>query len=400
MPYRVLLNSGAAKIYLQQTAEDLELANQLEGFIGGFILSENSKIRGLIKELPVLKKILSRSRGLKNRKLIHISFFGEFYWQIAIFLQNSFRRKDLSSFFFWLSSKSFSMTAIRYLRRKSATELIIYHVRSGFGGRSVDVARNLGYKIIVDHSIAHPNFLSEISGNVISKKRVRCNIENIIRQDLDNADLVLVNSEFVYQTFIGANFPGDLGIAIPPIEAEFAQLLRTTNTKREGITFIGRCEYRKGIDRTLEIIRELDESIKVTIVGNWDSDSLTIRRNLEALPNVKLIPFADRIRIAEILTSSKIFLFPSRAEGAARVVGEALHAGCAVITTRESGVPVPLHSGMVINGKSISEIVTQIMIYLEADRDFDLISDASRDFIAQLEKEYFETLTTFYRDFY
>lgn len=398
MRYRVLLNSGAAKIYLQQTAEELELANLLEGFIGGLIFSENSIMRRLHVKSPMMEKILNRARGLHNAKLIHVSILGEIFWQFAIFLQNSTQKKQFCSYFFWLSSKFFSMTAIRILKSKSPTENRIYHVRSGFGGKSINTARIRGYRIVVDHSIAHPNFLSKVSKNSTSAKESKYSIENVIRQDLENADLVLVNSQFVYETFVAASFKGAMGIAIPPIEAEFAHLLKETNTKRDGIVFVGRCEYRKGIDRILEIVREIDQSIKVTIVGNWDSDSSTIKQDFEKLPNIHLIPFVSRSEVAKILTRSKIFLFPSRAEGAARVVGEALHAGCAVITSRESGVPIPEHAGMVINGRSISEIVETIEKYLSVDTNFDIVSETSRNFIVDLESEYLENLFSLYQD--
>jgi glycosyltransferase involved in cell wall biosynthesis len=102
--------------------------------------------------------------------------------------------------------------------------------------------------------------------------------------------------------------------------------------------FAGAFERRKGADHlvqaltaldeipwTLDLIGPLDEAMKMTHQGFLDD------------PRVTAIGRVGRAELANRLSDADIFLFPSLAEGSARVVFEALGSGCFVITTKNSG---------------------------------------------------------------
>jgi len=398
MKTKILVNSGPAKIYLQQTAEELESRDMLLALTGSLIVSQNSPIRRVNFSNRYLAKILLRSEKIKDRKLIHGSLIGEIYWQIGIGLQKILKSGYLLDLVFWLSALSFSRKAKILIRNIGEQGQSVYHVRSGFGGQSIALARQLGFRIIVDHSIAHPSFLAEIDQGRDFGRPNKRSLASAIMNDIEAADLVLVNSDFVQQTFRHAGFQGLIRIAIPPIEKRFARQLRSMNSSRNELSFIGRCEYRKGIDRVFEIISKLESNIKINIVGNWDMSDIDLKTRFEALQNVKVISFVDQNEIARIMSKSRIFLFPSRAEGAARVVSEALHAGCVVFTTFESGIPIPENVGFTINKMSDDEIRKNIMTIMGNDLELEKNTSASRNYIEELESSYISTLLNIYKE--
>ena len=225
MKFRVLVNAGGAKIYLQQTAQDLNNHNTLFALISGIIFAQDSKIRRYLGINKNLNRIFQRSGELSNQKLIRISFLGEISWQLAVFLEKRLKKQFFPQLFFWVSSILFANTAKRMMRLNPEKSPIIYHVRSGFGGSSIMMAKKLGYKVVVDHSIAHPDFLRTLQKNTSQSKEYVFSMDNRIRRDLNMADLVVVNSDFVAETFLKANFQGKIRVAIPPIEKSFSNLL-------------------------------------------------------------------------------------------------------------------------------------------------------------------------------
>jgi len=58
---------------------------------------------------------------------------------------------------------------------------------------------------------------------------------------------------------------------------------------------------------------------------------------LKSLPNVRWHGIVTRPVLADLMGEADIFVFPSLAEGSARVVFEAIATGCHVITTPNSG---------------------------------------------------------------
>jgi glycosyltransferase involved in cell wall biosynthesis len=169
-------------------------------------------------------------------------------------------------------------------------------------------------------------------------------------------------------------------------------------SNRNALSFIGRCEYRKGIDRVFEIVSELKGQIEINVVGNWDIGDIELKTRFETLENVKVISFVSQDEVARILSESRVFLFPSRAEGAARVVSEALHAGCVVFTTIESGIPIPENVGFTINEMNDDEIRKNIMTIMNNDSELEKMAYTSRKYIEELESSYISTLISIYHE--
>jgi glycosyltransferase involved in cell wall biosynthesis len=104
------------------------------------------------------------------------------------------------------------------------------------------------------------------------------------------------------------------------------------------LVFAGAFEQRKGADHVAKALSMLDDlAWTLELVGPIDEAMARKHRAFLADPRVKVVGRVDRRELADRLSAADIFLFPSLAEGSARVVFEALACGCYAITTQNSG---------------------------------------------------------------
>lgn len=214
----------------------------------------------------------------------------------------------------------------------------IFHVRSGAGGGgAIRRARRLGMKVLVDHSIAHPLYLAERVGGVFAADSPFW--RNVLR-DCQAADILLVNSDFVRETFIEHGFPCEkLRVVYLGVEQAYAGLRQShaSADRPLKLLFVGNFGRRKGADDLLEAMRALDSSgltATLDVVGS-------VERVKERLPaNVVFHGPLPPDGVRHFLRQADIFVFPTLAEGCARAVMEAMAAGVCVVTTRQSGAPI------------------------------------------------------------
>jgi len=231
----------------------------------------------------------------------------------------------------------------------NASSARLYHYRTGYGHCSAIAARQKGMATLADHSIAHPAVLAHLVDHQGRLPAVgeEGRIEPLwarIMDDLRHADRVLVNSDFVKDTFLHQGWDADrVEVAYQGLDDAFFDLLpgREQQPLADAelkLVFAGAFEQRKGADHVTEALLALDDvPWTLEIVGPIDETMKSRHQVFLDDPRVKAIGRVDRRELAKRLSASDIFLFPSLAEGSARVVFEALAAGCYVITTRNSG---------------------------------------------------------------
>lgn len=221
----------------------------------------------------------------------------------------------------------------------------IYHYRAGFGGASLETARQLGMTLICDHSIVHPLFvesLPAVEGNLDTADITAplTPIEAHIRSDIEGADHILVNSDFVRDTFLRLDYkPDRVSVIYQGIDDAFARSIPPRNGQptgplrllapafsiRKGApTLVAALAALEDIDWTLTISREVDAECR----GQFAA--------FLADPRVTMIN-PERSELPRIMSAHEVMLFPSYAEGSARVVFESLAAGLYVITTPNAG---------------------------------------------------------------
>jgi len=226
----------------------------------------------------------------------------------------------------------------------------IYHYRAGFGGASVALARERGWLCLCEYSIAHPSVLEYLvrNGGQLPPPGAAGPIDvnwRAILEDLNRADQVLANSDFVKETFLHQGWtPDRVNVIYRGIDDGFFSQLPDHAPAEENepgplkLLFAGSVRRRKGTDDLADALALLEGvDIELGICGAVDREGSAAFERFQDDPRVtyygNLLPAELATRMAE----ADVFVFPTLAEGSARVVFEAMAAGCYIITTANAG---------------------------------------------------------------
>lgn len=277
------------------------------------------------------------------------------------------------------SHRLYGSSAARVLPQVSRN-YAIYHYRSGFGGRSVRVAKEVGAITLCDHSIAHPSvleYLVEHNGALpeVPISTITNPMWRGVLRDIESADHVLVNSDFVRMTFIRQGFPDErLHVIYWGVDDAFLDVARGYPARQPHggplrLLFAGSVERRKGAHILLESLQCLDDiDWHLDIIGRLEPFISKHYRLVLKDPRITLHDTVRRLDLAEHMHRADVFIFPSLAEGSARVVIEAMALGCVVITTPNSGSIVEEPSNGVVVEPGDSDALANAVRRLEALR--------------------------------
>lgn len=365
----VVVSNGFSKFHLSVAAAEAHRRGNLELLITGAY--PTSSIRGVLRIARLdsnrkFRRLLARGEYLPE-SLIASLWLSESIHSAAMIARATMLKPGRLDFLCVMALRAYAMAAASRLARLQPGRPGIYHYRAGFGLDSVAIARSLGMAILCDHSIAHPSLLDNLSENgaVVSgleAGRPRSPFWSTVLSDIERADLVLVNSDFVRDGFLRLGWDPSrirtiyLGLddnfrrSIPPRD-DFCDV--PARTPR--LMFAGSLEPRKGAADLLEALRRLSGSQwAIEIAGNVDRAVAAQFPDVLADPRVCRLGLLSRAELARRMSAADVFVFPSRAEGSARVVFEALACGCYVITTPNSGSVVQngIHGALVPAGNS------------------------------------------------
>ena len=316
--------------------------------------------------LAVASKIVGRDlfkafkrrtpKSLEGRN--HSVALAEFYlWACKLFRLQS---PMLSSY---NASRIYGRMSRQFIR-----DADIFHVRSGSGfGGAIELARAKGMKIVVDHSIAHPAFMDA------QLREEYCRYGELFNLGLDNpfwegiiddcrkADVILVNSQFVKDTFIQNGFEDEkIKVCMLGVREDFNSIKTDYNIKggKFKILFTGGFGFRKGAEYILKALYELDKEgfiYDFTCVGDSNGAVSLIERI--GTRNVSRINTVPQDELKKYLSEFDVYLFPSLCEGCASSGMEAMSAGLPVIATKESGLPIiDGVDGIIVEAKNVEEI--------------------------------------------
>jgi glycosyltransferase involved in cell wall biosynthesis len=261
--------------------------------------------------------------------------------------------------------------------RKHLKDADVLLVRSGAGqAGAIRKARENGLAIVTDHSIAHPAFMHRTLREEFARFGLpagydpRADLWKLVLRDCADADLLLVNSDFVKKTFVDEGYPAEkVRVAYLGVREEFFDLKRDYSI--EGpvkILFTGNFDIRKGVRILLEAIRSCRQSgldLRLELMGNLGNGASCLRADDEQF--FTHTPFAPLQQVATAFARADLFVFPTFAEGSSRSGMEAAAAGLPIITTENCGLPLE-------HGKSA--------VYIPAND-----SDALAEAIAQLSSQ-------------
>ena len=287
-----------------------------------------------------------------------------FYWACRLFGLISNKKAS-----YW-AAQLYGMMQQKYIK-----DADVFHVRSGSGSNgAIKKAKQRRMKVVVDHSIAHPAFMDKQLRHEYNKNCEEFDMGldspfwREIVEECKEGDVVLVNSQFVKDTFIENGFPSDkIKVVLQGVRSDFYSL--KTDYDILGplhILFTGGFGFRKGAEYILCALRELDKigfQYEFTVVGDFSGAIPLIEKYTPK--NMRLINTIPQDELKQYLRESDVYLFPSLCEGCASSGMEALAAGLPVIATRESGLPIENGiDGIIVESKNVNAIIDALQTIL------------------------------------
>ena len=229
----------------------------------------------------------------------------------------------------------------------------------------------MGYYTLCDHSIAHPSTIDCLVQNkgkfISSKIKSSSSVwSRLVSYDLNQADAVLVNSNFVKKSFRYINFKKKIYVSQLGLVDQFFNFLKNLKKNKENakvkFLFAGGITQRKGVDEIQEALGKLkDSDFELHIAGTLTPLNKSRYKKLFEDKRTFYHGSLNRRDLCKLMLNSDVFLFPSLCEGSARVIFEAMASGCAIITTKNSG-SVVRHSknGFIVPPGNIKKLLNYI----------------------------------------
>jgi glycosyltransferase involved in cell wall biosynthesis len=343
--HKVLISNGFGHFHLREAAEIAAREGLLSGYVTGGYPSVG--VLGTLSRLPYPPARRLHHRGAQiPKELVYALNIAEIFNQVCGTTLRLRALRSLHDDSIGAAMRLYQSRAwpnFRGLLRGSS----IFHFRSGFAGtRAIEHARERGVLTVCDHSIAHPRLLKGlIAGKSMTDclpERPRGYLNTLIDRDCESADVILVNSQFVKDTFVRCGVHADrVKIIYTLPDRDFLQTLPLNPERRPRshlkVLFAGTVTERKGASMLAQVATQMGPSIEFTIAGQWDSAVSHLRRQLSALSWVRILGILDRPALANEMLTNHVLFLPTLAEGSARVVSEAMAAGCAILTTPNAG---------------------------------------------------------------
>lgn len=363
-----IISTGQGRLHLIQSAiaiKDQGVDVQvITGWVPGKLFPD--------KLIDNMGKLLGRKNlayGLRKRSpeglprtAISTCSFSEFYIQFLFMLTSrKILSRDTAAQMGW---RAFGTESKKYIRNSE-----IFHVRSG-GGRSgaIRKARAQGMKVVVDHSIAHPKEIKRQLGKLESESKnskyinISDGFWNAVLKDCEEADMLLVNSDYVKDTFLEQGYPAEkISVIHLGIDESFYDLKKSYQSDKVKLLFTGNFGFRKGAHIIIEALGKLNIPYTLDVIGNVSAE-VPIPDWFRNNPDITLHGHMPQDKMKKYLAESDVYIFPSFVEGAAQSVKEAMAAGMPVITTVNSGAPIQhLENGYLIKDDSAEDLANAIV---------------------------------------
>lgn len=412
MPKKIIISSGINNYHMLFTASELNKRKRLFSLIcGSYPLTKYDFIIYKFKFLKIINSLINRRHKIKEN-LIYDLWLAELISVAGNFLQRVFLINIFKEKLAYISFKLFQYQSLNFLKYKKLDNIGIFHFRSGFGGDTISFFKKRNIKTLCDHGIVHPLFLKHLILNKgVFRQKPSQNLTGIyklVHNDLINSDYILVNSEFVKKTFIKLKIPSNkIFVIYQGLENNFLKLIPSKKKEKNNITkvlYSGNLSERKGI---LDIQKSLNYlkncKIELHLAGNIEHQMQNKIKNLINNNNTVYHGNLDKKSLANLMYKSDIFLFPSYAEGSARVIFEAMACGCAIITTENSGSIVKNNiNGLIIKPGKPKQIAIAIKYLLKNKKKLQKISSKNIKLIKQKfnQKVYGDKLVKIYKKIY
>ena len=371
---KVILTLGYGRLHLVQSAQRLaDLGVKVRLVIGwipknvdGFLVRLASRLQGRNLAMGMKKRLVAHHPNIEVRQMPLVEAFDA---SVRLVLRRCHCSMTKWSVLAWRLWGFFS-------RRFITKDAQVFHARSGAGqGGAIAKAKRLGLKVLVDHSIAHPAFMEAHLRPEFERYGVPFDIGisspfwQLVDKDCREADVVMVNSFFVRDTFVEAGYaPEKIRVVYQGTREDFFGL-RTELPPYDGgrplrILFTGGFGFRKGGEYILAALKELKArgvAFEMDVVGSYGgAESIRAQYGADAMP-IRFHGPVPQDDLKEFLQKADVYLFPSLAEGCASSGLEAMAAGLCVVATHESGLPIADgETGYLVPSKDSAAIVDRL----------------------------------------
>lgn len=302
---------------------------------------------------------------------------------------------------YYIGDNWFDRAASRY-----AHEADIYHAFNHHGLHGIRVARRRGAVTIVERSSAHPNVQHALLRDEFARFGLDYPAGNrrIIAkhlQEYDEADWIMVASDFVHRTMIAEGIPAK---KLRKVHLGFAPEHFYPGEKADDlfrVIFVGALSLQKGLPYLLEGFRLAGlppSRSELLIVGEpFEEAEAFLPKYTGLYRHLRFVPHTE---LAKVYQSGSVFVLPSLQDGFGMVVYEAAACGLPVIISENVGAVVRGgEDGFIVPVRS-AEAIAEKLIYLyshEAERA--QMGRSAREYVAQFTWEkYHRELIAHYRE--
>jgi len=391
--HTVIISNGHGQFHLINAAAAAHENQMLEKIIIGSYPTK--KFKYLINSFPVFSKIeginrfvMREIKEIPEEKITRCNI-SELFYQLANLKQNPFSK--VINF----EALSFRFYQREVLKKIDFANIKIYHCRSGYGGKTITEAKKNNCKVIVDHSIVHPSALIQMinKGGSYSVEEIQKIPDEweMVLHDLSEADYILVNSDIVKKTLIDYGFDkSKIFVIYWGVDSYFENYLSNFPAKEYVIKdkikflFAGSITKRKGADSLLDVFqKEFSQKCQLTLAGGIDSTLIPMINAIKS-DNIKLTGAVTRNELARLMLENDVLIFPTLAEGSARVVFEAMAAGMAIITTQNAGSVVEsMKHGILIEPGDEHELRKAVNFFIDNPQKIKEFGENSRNTVTQ-----------------
>jgi glycosyltransferase involved in cell wall biosynthesis len=338
----VIVSNGFSKFHLATAAAEAADRQLLARFLTGAYPSPRLTRLARAHRLPAkLARLASRAESVPDGRVVAL-WRPEVVHQVAMTAIEHPVAGRTAERVARTALRRYGRAAARHVRRCRSAR--VYHYRAGFGWESVEVANQLGMVTLCDHSIAHPALVDHLvaHGGALPSQPVSApqGLWGDILVDIERSRHVLVNSAFVRDTFLAQGFdPSRIHVIYWGVDDAFLSAVPGREAPSTGplrLAFAGHFARRKGAETIAAALADLDDvDWSLEVIGPVDRAG-PYGAFLHD-PRVRTVGTLSREALAARLSHNEVLVFPSLAEGSARVVFEAMACGCHVITTPNAG---------------------------------------------------------------
>jgi glycosyltransferase involved in cell wall biosynthesis len=367
---KAIIATGFGKLHFHETARALAAAGVEVNFLTGWVPKDNQTalvdlVGRFLGEKHLAARMAARKISIPGATVTPIAWAEVAGTFIKLVQRTRVIPLDLA---YGMEFRLAALGSRKYL--KNADVLL---VRSGAGqSGAIRKARGNGLAVVTDHSIAHPAFMHVALREEFARFGMaagydsRADLWKLVLRDCDDADLLLVNSDFVKKTFVEQGYPsGKVRVAYLGVREGFYDL--KSDYRIDGpvrILFTGNFDIRKGVRILLEAIRLCRRSgidVRLQLMGTLGNGAPCLEPDDDQF--FTHTPFAPLAEVAGAMARTDLFVFPTFAEGSSRSGMEAAAAGLPIITTENCGLPLE-HDKSVIyvpvnNSQSLAEAIAR-----------------------------------------